>query len=73
MTQHLESRLAAAAPDLLAAVKDLLGQNQAVQNGVCQWCGRDYGDDPAEGDCPAEDCPSTMAWAAVFKAEGRQP
>lgn len=32
--------------DMLAAMKDLLGDLPSVQGGICQRCGRDYGDAP---------------------------
>lgn len=65
-----EHRVREAAPDLLAALKDLLGdtpRNNAA--GECNHCGRDnsdYRDDPCSDDCPGE-----IARAAIAKAEGR--
>ena len=62
-----EARLREAAPTLLAALKDLLGDLPSVQGGVCQHCGREY-EDIQSGDCPSDDCPSFHARAAVTKA-----
>ena len=70
------ARLIAAAPKLLEALRDLLGDSPAVQGGDCQWCGREYGDpnDPEitttvpDGDCPSDDCPSFLARAAIAEA-----
>jgi hypothetical protein len=61
-----------AAPELLEALKDLLGDLPSVQGGVCQHCGREY-QDIVSGDCPSDDCPSFKARAAIAKAteEGR--
>lgn len=62
-----------AAPKLLAALKDLLGDRPSVQNFQCIRCGRDYhGDDEyaiETGDCPSDDCPSYHARAAIAEAE----
>ena len=70
------AHLLAAAPDLLYALEDLLGDNPDVQGGVCRHCGRDYpgsdNDDMLTGDCPADDCPAYGARAAIAKARGRQ-
>lgn len=57
-----------AAPDMLDALKDLLGDCPDVQGGICHWCGRDYIDDILSGDCPSDDCPAHKARAAVAKA-----
>lgn len=58
-----------AAPKLLAALKDLLGDRPSVQGGICQHCGRDYIGDLIEGDCPSDDCPSYHARTAIGEAE----
>ena len=63
-----EDRLRQAAPILLEALKDLLGDRPSVQGGVCQHCGRDYIDEFLTGDCPSDDCPSFHARAAIAKA-----
>jgi hypothetical protein len=58
---------------LLAALKDLLGDQPSVQNFQCFRCGRDYRDidDLAieTGDCPSDDCPSYHARAVIAEAE----
>ena len=63
-------RLRKAAPELLAALVDLLGDLPRVQHGQCVTCGREY-DDIEHGDCPSDDCPSFIARAAIAKATGR--
>jgi hypothetical protein len=63
-----EARLREAAPLLLEALKDLLGDRPSVQGGVCQYCGRDYISEFLEGNCPSDDCPSFQARAAIAKA-----
>ena len=65
-------RVMHAAPELLRALEDLLGDLPSVQGGVCQHCGREY-QDIFSGDCPSDDCPSFKARAAIAKAteEGR--
>ena len=62
-----DARLREAAPALLEALKDLLGDLPSVQGGVCQHCGREY-EDIQSGDCPSDDCPSFQARAAIAKA-----
>ncbi|MEQ1613907.1 MAG: hypothetical protein ABL904_14270 [Hyphomicrobiaceae bacterium] len=49
--------------DLLAALKDLLGDQPDIQSGGCVRCGRDYSSEPElEGaDCPSDDCPGYRA------------
>ncbi|MFL5285234.1 MAG: hypothetical protein ACJ8AW_30725 [Rhodopila sp.] len=58
---------------LLAALKDLLGDQPSVQNFQCIRCGRDYHDIDElaieTGDCPSDDCPSHHARAAIAEAE----
>jgi hypothetical protein len=62
-----------AAPKLLAALEDLLGDRPSVQDFQCIRCGRDYrgGDEGAiqTGDCPSDDCPSYHARVAIAEAE----
>ena len=60
-------RLRKAAPDLLAALIDLLGDLPSVQHGQCLHCGREY-HDIEQGACPSDDCPSFHARAAIAKA-----
>jgi hypothetical protein len=62
------ARLIAAAPDMLAALEDLLGTIRHHKNGHCVHCGRDnsgYLEDPCSDDCPGE-----KARAAIAKAKG---
>jgi hypothetical protein len=59
------------APELLEALRDLLGDRPDVQGGVCQTCGRDYIPEILEGPCPADDCPAYKARAAIAKARGQ--
>jgi hypothetical protein len=70
-----EERLRKAAPALLEALKDLLGDRPDVQDGQCVRCGREYRDpdpdfDIQTGDCPSDDCPAFIARAAIALAEG---
>jgi hypothetical protein len=62
-----EARLREAAPTLLAALTDLLGDLPSVQGGICRHCGREYEDIPS-GDCPSDGCPFFHARAAIAKA-----
>ena len=73
------ARLIAAAPDLLAALKDLLGDQPFIQETGdpqaaffhCIHCGREYGAgmDESADDCD-DDCPGMIARAAIAKATG---
>lgn len=66
------AHLFAAAPDMLAALKDMLGDRPWLQQGTCIHCGREYPDEPEiiEKGC-ADDCHGEMARVAIAKAEGR--
>jgi hypothetical protein len=57
-----------AAPGLLAALKDLLGDRPSIQDFRCIHCGRDD-QDIENGDCPCDDCPSYQARIAITEAE----
>jgi hypothetical protein len=61
-----------AAQDLLDALIDRVGDLPPIHDGKCSVCGREYfGDDiPADGMCPADDCPDTIARGAIAKAKG---
>ncbi len=67
----------AAAPDLLAALEDLLGPNPDTHevNGryECRHCGREWsamcGDNEVPENCPSDDCPGFIARAAINKAK----
>lgn len=64
------ARVIAAAPDLLRALEDLLGDRPSLQHGECIHCGRQYPGDIESGDCPSDDCPSYNARAAIRSAKG---
>lgn len=66
-------KLIVAAPRLLSALKDLLGDQPQVQGGICQHCGRDYiGDiDMLTADCPSDDCPAHIAQKLINEIEGQ--
>jgi hypothetical protein len=76
---YANARLIAAAPDLLAALKDLLGDQPFIQETGdpqaaffhCIHCGREYGAgmDESADDCDV-DCPGMIARAAIAKATG---
>jgi hypothetical protein len=63
--------LIAASPKLLAALIDRNGELPPVKDGNCRVCGREYfGDDiPDDGMCPSDDCPHTIARAAIAEAQ----
>ncbi len=72
--------LTAAAPHLLAALKDLVGDMPDMRwqgtVAICRHCGRtyqDYDDAPAPKDATecSDDCPGYIARAAIVKAEGQ--
>jgi hypothetical protein len=64
------AQLLASAPDMLEALKDLLGDIQFTPDdagGVqCNHCGRFY-DEPELFFCPSDDCPSFKARAIITK------
>jgi len=66
------ANLISAAPRLLAALIDRNGDLPPVQDGECRVCGREYfGDDiPVDGMCRSDDCPHTIARAAIAEARG---
>ena len=66
------AKLTSTNADLLAALIDCNGELPPVQDGVCSVCGREYfGDDiPEDGMCPSDDCPHTIARAAIARARG---
>ena len=57
-----------AVAQLLAVLKDLLGDQPSVQHFKCIHCGRIY-DDIETGDCPSDDCPSHHARAVIAEAK----
>ena len=65
-------RLTTINAELLAALIDCNGDLPPVQDGICSVCGREYsGEDiPEDGMCPSDDCPHTIARAAIAKARG---
>jgi hypothetical protein len=78
------SPLYAAAPELLRAVHDLLGEynnsddpNEEpklrgdVFSHNCCGCARYFEDLPDGSLCPSDDCPRYLARAAIAKAEGK--
>ena len=67
------ARLIAAIPKLLQALKDLVGQGDITDTGMCYHCGRNYlGEEDAPVEfCPADDCAGNIARAAIAEAEGQ--
>jgi hypothetical protein len=63
-------RLIVAAPKLLAALINLLGDKPDIQNRQCIRCGRDYQAYPENegGNCLSNDCPAYQARAAIAEA-----
>jgi hypothetical protein len=70
--KHERAKLASTNGDLLAALIDRNGDLPPVRDGVCSVCGREYfgNDIPEDGMCPSDDCPHTIARAAIAKARG---
>ncbi len=66
-TANQDARLIAAAPELLAALKDIIDNSLIVED-ICPFCGRDVTDDGVK--CMASDCMSVIARAAIAKATG---
>ena len=71
-------RIRRAAPALLEALIDLLGDRPSVQHGQCVWCGRDYRTDDPEFDiqtgyCPSDDCPSHKARTIITELAAIRP
>jgi len=76
--------LLAAAPGLLAALEDLLGEcdititstslDDHAAEYACRWCGRDYSPamtgDEVPNFCESDDCPGVAARTAIAKAKG---
>jgi hypothetical protein len=66
----------AAAPDLYAALDDLMGSapDMALEDGdiICRHCGRSYCPDDAPKDAAecSDDCPGYTARAALARARG---
>jgi hypothetical protein len=56
-----EYRIQLAAPKLLEALQDVLGDRPSVQGGICRDCGRDYTSEFVEGHCDFDDCPGVIA------------
>lgn len=61
------ARLIAAAPELLAALKDIIDNSLIVED-ICPFCGRDVSDNGVK--CTASDCMGVIARAAIAKATG---
>jgi hypothetical protein len=65
-----EYRVQLAAPKLLEALQDVLGDRPSVQGGICQHCGRDYISEFMEGDCDSDDCAGVKARIVIAQAKG---
>ena len=61
------ARLIAAAPELLAALKDIIDNSLIIED-ICPFCGRDVSDNGVK--CTASDCMSVIARAAIAKVTG---
>ena len=67
-------KVKAAAPDLLAALQDLLGVGFLEQDPhsewfICPWCGRDLPDNNGQPiPCDSDDCSGYKARQAITKA-----
>ena len=71
--EEAEEKVRAAAPSLIAALADLVGEKDITDTGMCYHCGRDYlGEENAPVEfCPADDCAGNIARAAIAKAKGQ--
>lgn len=73
--EHAEEifRLFLAAPALLKACKDLLGDSPEITlAGTCRFCGRDYSHPkPKSSQCESDDCPAFLARDAIKASEGK--
>jgi len=56
--------LLVAAPELLDALEDILGDRADIQGGICRRCGRDYRGQIITGNCPSDDCPAYIVAGA---------
>jgi hypothetical protein len=65
--------LLVAAPDLLEALENILGDRPDIQGGSCRRCGRDYRGEIITGNCPSDDCPAYIARVAIVKVKGGAP
>lgn len=65
------ANLIAAAPELLAALIDVLGDRDGDGDGCCRFCGRDLSEAEDEMFCTADDCAGFMARTAIARATGK--